>query len=486
MIFHLCIGADIDRENLSRDHFIICLPGEKLPSGCEGIECGTLAEANFGMRLRFSNPRDTVSKLPFLEVLRGRTEHAGVRDEWERALLWRANQIIDELGNDPLDAWMGICNMYRLWKALPCAGSSDSLRNRHADEPAVCVGAGPTAEDHLAEVAENRSYLRVFATDVMVNACLKHGFEPDYICSIERIQGTSNVFRSFPVLEQSVLLCPPMIPSDCAEKVKRAIFWLSGDAYANWLSQYKHRELNPGPSCGTLSITAAMECGCGPIYLIGHDLSYLDGKSHSASSHAECQAHAAAYRDPGTTWWKQEHDAIDCFGQQCKTTGLWQSFQRSIEDEIILRDYRQREILNVRRRGGLPISGTRVVPFVETHKTKLAPVEVVPWSGRRRIMWRSAVREEFATASQKCARVHDDLLAGRISPEKAAESAMISVLFSRGNIPLANYLLQQIYNSAHFHSARGAPLWWNIRRTMKSLACHTAKHVQLTEDWQDD
>lgn len=477
--FTLCIGSGV--ENITGNHFIICLPGEKLPAGMDGSECNSEADAVFALRMRFANPAEIVITLPHCQIVLGKTDQIETQESWRKAILWRFHQIVDELGNDPLDAWMGVENMYGLCKVLPNALTSDGFMGVHAGQPAVCIGAGPTANDYLPDIAKKRASLRVFCTDVMVNACLKHGFEPDYICSIERIPGTAKVFADIPKLEHAKLLCPPVIPPICASKVNGAVFWLTGDTYISAIAGESYRKLNPGPSCGTLSIFAALEAGCGPVYLVGHDLCYADGKSHSDQSHEETKGHAAIYSDPGHAWFKQEHDAIDCFGVPTKTTGLWMSFRNSIQDELHLRSAK---VYNVRTRSGLFIDGAEVIPAIGDHQA-LPPIEVAG-AKTNKVAWKSDIAAAWDKALSKVGITFLELQAGKISKAQAAERIRISSLFEKRNIQLANYLLQQIYNSAHFHQSRGAPPDWTLARCMKSLGMVLSRHVNSMQEWEDD
>jgi hypothetical protein len=161
---------------------------------------------------------------------------------------------------------------------------------------------------------------------------------------------------------------------------------------------------------------------------------------------------------------------------------MWLSFKSSIEDELILRD---KTVINVRRRSGLPIARATVEPCIPDLTVELGAI-CLPECDRRKIKWTQCVHKEFASAAAECLKVTNEVIGGTITDGDASTRLCINSLFSKETKPVANYLLQQIYNSAHFLRARGVPSGWNLYRAGKSLAMHCGKIAHVTKEWSDD
>ncbi len=271
-----------------------------------------------------------------------------LRSEWAPRLIERMCHHIEDLGNDPLDTWQGAKHALSHGAQLAHCPTTDDLFDHYKGLPAICIGAGPSAEAELDTIAKAQDNAVLFCTDAMLGACKARGIAPDFVCSFERLAAITKMMKDTGgTPDGSTLLAPPIISPEVVEEFKGRVLWYwRPDMLERWLDPTVIGR-NTGNSCGTMSVAAAMIAGCDPIYLVGHDLCSDDaGKTHSPSAAPMAQLpEDANYVKPIPT--------VAADGRPVFTTRLWSAFRGDIE--FFLTERGTRQIYNVGR--GLAISG---------------------------------------------------------------------------------------------------------------------------------
>lgn len=390
-----------------------------------------------------------------------------VTDENQRALaekvVRKLGDFANELGNSAVDSFQGVESMAHNLHNHPNASTSDDLYKLYKNKPAIVIAAGPSASQHLADIAKIQHGAVIFAVDVMTQACLDAGILPDWITTLERPPLAGEVNRP---PEGMGVICPLSAQYTGVERYDRHCWWLNGDLHTQWAYGDDYRPVNSGPSCGTLGVAAAVHAGCGPIYLVGHDLAFGDdGASHAGDANELAAAGQAQSSHP-------IHDHITVDG--VKTTKGWAWFAQSITDLIGGADV-------IKVGGGLPIVGTKPGALPDTvsdcDKGATLPVRHPP---------RADVRDDMRKAAH-------DLREGGIRARKAAIYSdapaidmVASRLFASRSKHLIEYLLTPTYNLAHLRAGRGDDVDTITYRLARSIVLSAPVLARALEDLADE
>ncbi len=316
------------------------------PNIVDGQPFASLPDALMYLRKKYGSHSDIV-KLGGLDIQGD--------NEWRPAIENRLREFLDDLGNCPLDAWMGALHSISHGDLLSRCPNSGSLRNAYAGKPAICLAAGPTASQHMDWIKEIQGSHYIFTCDSMLDGCLEHGITPDYVCMIEREQRMSQFVGRGKC--GSYLLAPPVIHPDCTKSFgSNVLWWWGADELYYWLGEVDRSPM--GRSAGTLSVAAALWAGCNPIYLVGHDLGYALGRSHAPATHAlarDIQAVDDA-KDSLGNYYLDQFDIPKNGGGMVRSNGLWSLFKGDIETMVA--QHPERTVYNANTTEGAVITGT--------------------------------------------------------------------------------------------------------------------------------
>lgn len=176
-------------------------------------------------------------------------------------------------GDDPCDGLQGVLH---LAQNLPTLLKSSVWDGPILDVPAISIAAGPTLRDHIDEIRKLQDSCLLVACDMTLDALLREGITPHVVTPIERVdlidQGLAGRYN------RTVFVGAPVVLPEVVAKFDRKMLVTGGDRFYDWIGM--RRRIPMGSSTGTMSLAVAGALTTGPVYLVGHDLSFAKGKSH--------------------------------------------------------------------------------------------------------------------------------------------------------------------------------------------------------------
>lgn len=375
---NLLIGAG-DGSAIKPGDDVIVLPGEMTPldTGATMHIVKDLPEAVWAVRSRFGSHAQIATLGSTRIVCDHRLAYPGLealRQEWMPTIDKNLEMILDDLGNCAIDSWDGARHAIQQGAHLETCPNTDSLHNALAGKPAICLGAGPTAQKYLDRINTETHY--VFCPDALSNGV---PFTPHFVCMIERLGG------NYDMLAESAgrgarLIAPPLIdPRATAAFNGKCLWWMGAEGLYSWLAP-THGTAYAGRSCGVLGVAAALLAGCNPIYLIGHDLAYDNGASHCAAVHPMAPPDHLGPKATDSHLYHYKRFLVEANdGSMVESSGLWSAFRQDIEH--LLKFYPDRTVINC---GGLSkIAGTvmgdlEISPFI-VHEPQYITKPIKNW-----------------------------------------------------------------------------------------------------------
>ncbi len=218
-------------------------------------------------------------------------------------------------GDDIIDCAHGLVNVARNARVLMGAASPPKI-----DAPAIAIGGGPSLTMHLDALRKLQHKCLLVCSQTSLSGLLKEGIRPHYCTPMERPRVMTKytpedcgdvIFAGSPV-------CHP----DVVNRFKRHFWVPSADDVFRWSNLPNENQLFFGSSTGTVAVNvAAYSAWNNKVYLVGHDLSYADGKSHWAGSIA------VPYHEDKAEEWIMGNN-----GQKLRTEGFWRRLAGQITD----------------------------------------------------------------------------------------------------------------------------------------------------------
>ncbi|EFO9190924.1 motility associated factor glycosyltransferase family protein [Campylobacter lari] len=268
-------------------------------------------------------------------------------------------------GNDPKDALIGIeHNTINLEKIITHAPLKSLIKDRKAKtKNAIIVSTGPSLIKQLPFLKKYRENAVIFSADSSYIILAKEGIKPDYVCSLERVDLTSEFFNNdFGDFDKDILfiiasLTHPKTIEYLEKNNRNYILTLRPLFFESKLGLNEYGFLGNGMSVANMAYELAGALRFENIILIGQDLAYSnDGKSHPKEH---------LYGDQGDK--EVIYKEITAYGGngKVKTQLTWYLFLKNFEKDIAL----AKNILNIKTynatEGGARIEGTIEKPFKE-------------------------------------------------------------------------------------------------------------------------
>lgn len=170
------------------------------------------------------------------------------------------------VGNSSRDALIGLLNIIRNSSWLTDAPHLADLVKITA--PVIAVASGPSLEDHIDELRELQSSCLIIGADTALKGLRARGINPHISTPMERDAilpslvppGTGMTYAGSIVTE-------PVIPNS----FDRQIAVPSNEPLGRWVDPVG---VGYGSSTGTMAVEVGLNLTSGPVYLVGHDLSY--------------------------------------------------------------------------------------------------------------------------------------------------------------------------------------------------------------------
>ncbi|MCR8705970.1 motility associated factor glycosyltransferase family protein [Campylobacter sp. 2352 PW] len=282
-----------------------------------------------------------------------------------QAMLNTIKTLMLARGNDPKDALIGIeHNTINLEKIITHAPLKSLIKDRKAKtKNAIIVSTGPSLIKQLPLLKKYQENAVIFSADSSYIILAKEGIKPDYVCSLERVDLTSEFFNNdFGDFDKDILfiiasLTHPKTIEYLEKNNRNYILTLRPLFFESKLGLNEYGFLGNGMSVANMAYELAGALRFENIILIGQDLAYSDdGKSHPKEH---------LYGDQGDK--EVIYKEITAYGGngKVKTQLTWYLFLKNFEKDIAL----AKNILNIKTynatEGGARIEGTIEKPFKE-------------------------------------------------------------------------------------------------------------------------
>lgn len=383
----------------------------------------------------------------------------GIRQEWAPRIEAKLCELLDDLGNCMLDSWKGARHAILNGESIAKCPTSAELRGVHAGETAIVIGSGPSASDHLDEIARIRPGVRIFCADTILHGLLRRGIVPDYVCAIEREANITRVLAEGGECGATLIASPVVEPELVRKWGKNVLFWWGADDLYRWIAP-GIEPMSSGRSSGALALAAASQAGCTRIFLVGHDLAYRNGTSHAADAHeiahsANARADSVAHpSDPSRQRCTVEGNSTG----PVETNGLWNRIRGDIE--AIVGNNPDWQVVNVCNMGGARIAGAPdgSLPFRPFPVQPVPPLTASgipsPLKRTTSIMVALLEMQDRIKDQAKALDAGDDL-------DQVAEALQVSRLAGTVHAPLLHYVTRSLYSSMamrlHLNASRGMP-----------------------------
>jgi hypothetical protein len=179
-----------------------------------------------------------------------------------------------------------VANLPSLFAGTPMK----NLRDKFKDIPAICVAAGPSLDHAISDLKELHDHVLIIACDSAVNALIKAGIRPHIVVAIDIFETNLDKLKPhFEALRDTVIIYsiesnPDNVRLYLGQRrvavsaySKLLLFWL--DPTLNLQCKFPAMT-----SVSHMAIFSALALGADPIVMVGMDLSYSKGKSHSFDS----------------------------------------------------------------------------------------------------------------------------------------------------------------------------------------------------------
>ncbi len=209
--------------------------------------------------------------------------------QWESELVHHIRTVRDmwhtvrRSGNRML--MNSIANLNSLFSGTPMR----LLRNRFKGVPAICVAAGPTLDEALPLLRQIKGAL-IIACDSAVNPLMASGIQPHFVATADIYP--TNIAKLKPYMEklrETVLVFgvesnPENVRTYLGER--RVGVTAYNKLVLNWLDTKLNFEckFSRMTSVTHLALSFAAALGADPLILVGVDLAFIHGHSHSAGS----------------------------------------------------------------------------------------------------------------------------------------------------------------------------------------------------------
>ena len=192
-----------------------------------------------------------------------------------------ARQIMVLTGNDSLDSFVGLENIFKNLKHIFSNPGINTLYDKFRGRSAVLVAAGPSLNKnmHLLRGLEDKAL--IISCDASFIPVMKKGIRPHLVTSLERTPGVDLFYTGIENFSGIYFIALPILMPETIDVFKgRKFIAYRGYSHFDWLEEEKGT-LNVGISVANLAFQILVGFGCDPIILIGQDLAYSeDGDTH--------------------------------------------------------------------------------------------------------------------------------------------------------------------------------------------------------------
>jgi len=189
--------------------------------------------------------------------------------------------VFEYIGNDPYDSLIGlsqtISNLHPMIQDPGIIAFKDCFQGK----PGIVIGAGPSLNKNIQFLKKASHKALLISVDAALKPLLDAGIRPHIVTNIERTKGQDLFFSNLEGLEDTFFVFSPVVPPETYDAFKGPkILAHRYEEIMQWLDIPKGA-LEGGPLVGNFAFNIAQYLGCGPIILVGQDLSFkMTGATH--------------------------------------------------------------------------------------------------------------------------------------------------------------------------------------------------------------
>jgi hypothetical protein len=165
----------------------------------------------------------------------------------------------------------------------------NTLKNRHANQPAIIISAGPSLRKnkHLLKDASGKAVL--IAVQTTLQPLLEMGIEPDYVTSLDYHDICTRFFEKLPKNLRTELIAEPKASTAVLDLYPGPMRILGNEFADQLLREIKLEKdrLRAGATVAHLAFYLAEYMGCDPVIFVGQDLGFSDGLCYTPGTSYE-------------------------------------------------------------------------------------------------------------------------------------------------------------------------------------------------------
>jgi len=162
------------------------------------------------------------------------------------------------------------------------------FKAKHPQLPYVIAGAGPSLDGNIEVLKKHKDKVIIIACERALGTFEHHELKPDYIACVENIHGMMRHFtKHHDFVEGVPLIAPYGVTHIVADNYNGPIIFTNSGTDNAWLEPINDFKTDAGFCVGHYGFHIAEALNPSKIVLIGSDLSYKDGKSHTSHTFSD-------------------------------------------------------------------------------------------------------------------------------------------------------------------------------------------------------
>lgn len=162
------------------------------------------------------------------------------------------------------------------------------FKAKHPQLPYVIAGAGPSLDGNIETLKKHKDKVIIIACERALGTFEHHDLKPDYIACVENIHGMMRHFIKYHDFVEGIpLIAPYGVTHIVADNYNGPIIFTNSGTDDAWLSPLNDFKTDAGFCVGHYGFHIAEALNPSKIVLIGSDLSYKNGQSHTSHTHSD-------------------------------------------------------------------------------------------------------------------------------------------------------------------------------------------------------
>jgi SAM-dependent methyltransferase len=201
-----------------------------------------------------------------------------------------------------------LLNTLRNARTIAAEGDAAALAGIGAHVPAIVVGAGPSLDRNLPDIAAYRDRALIIAADTSLRPLLAAGIHPDLVVALDPTETNARHLTELPPCPGTFLVAEGSLdPEALPHFAGRTFFFNVSDHHPwPWLRSLgvSRGRLRAWGSVLTTAFDLALTMDCDPIVFAGADLAFTDGRPYArGTTFEEVWYRAQAWGQPLEECW---------------------------------------------------------------------------------------------------------------------------------------------------------------------------------------